>query len=214
MSKNILYYVYDPMCSWCWGFRPTWEVIQASLPDAIEVEFVLGGLAPDNDQPMSQAMREKLEATWHSIQNRLGTQFNFDYWRKANPRRSTYPACRAVIAAWQQGKGREMISAIQQAYYLRALNPSDTDTHVQLAKELGLDLVQFEGDLKSEATQGELMRQINLGQTLGAMGFPSLILEHEGQRHFIRHDYLDPEVTLRQIHQIISGMGAVKLQSI
>jgi putative protein-disulfide isomerase len=25
--KNILYYVHDPMCSWCWGFETTRQKI-------------------------------------------------------------------------------------------------------------------------------------------------------------------------------------------
>ena len=129
-----LYYFHDPMCSWCWGFRPTWQALQENLPDTVAVQYVLGGLAPDSDQSMPDELRRMIQNTWQRIQQELGTEFNFDFWTQNTPRRSTFPACRAVIAAHQQGMEQEMILAIQQAYYLRALNPSDLSILRQLGE--------------------------------------------------------------------------------
>ncbi len=47
-----LHLVHDPMCSWCYAFAPNWRQIKAALPASISVQYVLGGLAPDSDQPM------------------------------------------------------------------------------------------------------------------------------------------------------------------
>ena len=44
-----LYYIHDPMCSWCWAFRPTLTKVLAELPAHIEVQYLVGGLAPDSD---------------------------------------------------------------------------------------------------------------------------------------------------------------------
>ena len=86
----ILYYVHDPMCSWCWGFRPTWTEIKANLPEAVEIKYLLGGLAPDSDEPMPESMQSDIAGYWKIIQQRIpGTQFNFDFWDKCEPRRST-----------------------------------------------------------------------------------------------------------------------------
>lgn len=46
------YFVHDPMCSWCYAFRLAWTQIEQQLPTSIRVQYVLGGLAPDSDQPM------------------------------------------------------------------------------------------------------------------------------------------------------------------
>ena len=104
----VLTYVHDPMCSWCYAFRPTWRAIVAELPPGLATRRLLGGLAPDSDAPMPAALREKLEATWHRIEQVVpGTRFDFAFWRDGAPRRSTYPACRAVIAAVGQNPAAE-----------------------------------------------------------------------------------------------------------
>lgn len=197
--KKTLYYIHDPMCSWCWGFAPTWQKIRDKLPAGLSVEYLLGGLAPDSDAPMPSEMQDFLQQSWHTIAQRLGTRFNHDFWTQCQPRRSTYPACRAVIAAQQQGAGEAMITAIQHAYYLHARNPSNDETLAELADNLGLDSAGFLRSLNDPATHAELARQINQGQALGAQGFPSLIYRDDAGSRTLSYDYLDPAVTLAQI---------------
>jgi putative protein-disulfide isomerase len=209
----VLYYIHDPMCSWCWGFRPVWEQIQAQLPPEVSIVRVLGGLAPDTQQPMPEDMRLKLQGTWRRIEAQLGARFNFDFWNKTTPRRSTYPACRAVIAAARQDRELDMIAAIQEAYYLRALNPALQDILVQLAAEMSLDTERFAQDLADPATHRELLRQIRFSQQLGASGFPSLILEYHGHRDTLHHDYRDPDITLSQIGLLLKPAGSKRSSS-
>ena len=120
-----LYYFHDPMCSWCWGFRPTLLKLLGELPDEIAVRSVVGGLAADSDAPMPAEQRIAIQDHWRRIEAMLGTEFNHDFWSCCEPRRSTYPACRAVIAAERQSRGKAMTQAIQKAYYLqRAIRPT------------------------------------------------------------------------------------------
>ncbi|MCJ8272080.1 MAG: DsbA family protein, partial [Psychrosphaera sp.] len=97
MEKPILYYVYDPMCSWCWGYRPAWQALKEQLEPVVDIQYRVGGLAPDSDLPMPADMQTFLQGVWHKINAQLGTQFNHDFWTHCQPRRSTYPACRAVL---------------------------------------------------------------------------------------------------------------------
>lgn len=203
-----LVHVHDPMCSWCWAFRPTWTRIRQALPEGVAVRRLLGGLAPDTDRPMPEEMRAGLQATWRRIQQVVpGTEFNFDFWRDCAPRRATYPACRAVVAASRQGSGQDeaMVHAIQRAYYLQARNPSDDETLVALAGELGLDAARFAADLTDPSTQDELLHQIGEARSLGADSFPTLLLVTPAGTHWVGHDYNDPAPVLRQIDKLLAA---------
>jgi putative protein-disulfide isomerase len=200
--KSTLHYIHDPMCSWCWAFRPVWQTVLQQLPHHIEVKYVLGGLAADTDQPMPEALQNTIRQTWQRIQTAVpGTNFNFDFWDTCQPRRSTYPACRAVIAARNQGQRHEeaMILAIQQAYYLHAKNPSNDDVLENLAVELGLDLDQFQVDLNSQQTHRQLDDEISSCRKIGAQGFPSLICLGYGTQSSINLDYNNADNLLQAI---------------
>ncbi len=204
-----LVHVHDPMCSWCWAFRPTWSRIREALPEGVAVRRLLGGLAPDTDAPMPQEMRQGLQATWRRIQQVVpGTEFNFDFWRDCAPRRATYPACRAVIAAGRQGGERKeeaMVHAIQRAYYLEARNPSDDETLVALAGDLGLDTARFAVDLADPTTHEALLAQIAESRELGADSFPTLLLVTPAGTHWVGHDYNDPGPVLRRIDTLLAA---------
>lgn len=203
-SLATLYYVHDPMCAWCWGYKPALTQLKKEL-ESLPVKFAMlvGGLAPDSDEPMPQDMQEKLQNIWRNIHQQLGTPFNYDFWRVCQPRRSTYPACRAVLAAKEQNKETAMIEAIQEAYYLRAMSPSDNSTLVTLAEELGLDVDAFSHALKHSANDA-LIEQITLARSMPISGFPSLVLAYKGRYAPVLLDYKDPAKTIAHIQQLLT----------
>jgi putative protein-disulfide isomerase len=199
---KVLYYGHDPMCSWCWAFNKTWAAIQAGLPDGIELRYLLGGLAPDSDQPMDAELQQKISHGWHRIQQLVpGTQFNHNFWTVCQPRRSTYPASRALIAARTLDKAAEkpMLLAIQQAYYLQAKNPADDAVLIACAAQLGLDTKDFTELLNHPSTQQQLLMEIKLARGMGVNSFPSIVLQQGEQTQVLRYDYNDPQVLLNQL---------------
>ncbi len=199
---GTLFYVHDPMCSWCYAFQASLAALEEHLPPSIRLKKLVGGLAPDTTVVMSEVMRTKIQETWRRIEQTVPhVRFNHDFWTVNTPIRSTYPACRAVIAAARQGPSYEdkMISAIQKAYYQQAKNPSLQSVLVECAAEAGLDTVKFVQDLTSAETEAQLQHQIGLARSLGVSSFPSLRLRQQGQIISITVDYLDFEAMLNEI---------------
>ncbi len=191
---STLVYIHDPMCSWCWAFSSALTNLLERLPAEIGTKRLLAGLAPDSREPMPAQMREYIQGQWRRIRRQVpGTQFNFDFWKLCSPRRSTYPACRAVIAARHQGAAFDaaMTRAIQRAYYLQARNPSDSATLVELAGELGLDVPEFKRALVSDDVEATLMDEIRAARKLGVQAFPSLVLQTGSRSIPIEVNYLD-----------------------
>jgi len=204
--EPVLYYVHDPMCSWCFGFKKTRRALFARLPDNLEIKWLVGGLAPDSDEPMPDDMRTYIQNTWKKIQDHIpGVEFNFEFWKKNQPRRSTYPACRAVIAAGEQGEkySRLMVESIQTAYYQQARNTSDNSTLIEIANEAGLNVEQLEKDLLDKSTQQKLLTEIKHTRQLGANSFPSLVLVSGNAKWRIQVDYTNDEPMHELIMQLL-----------
>ena len=204
-----LFHFHDPMCSWCWAFKPTWSEIEEALPEGLTVRRVLGGLAPDNAEPMPAQMRETIAGYWRHIETAVpGTQFNYDFWTRNTPRRATYPACRAVAAARLLAPEKEeaLIARIQRAYYLEAKNPSDDAVLIALAEELGFD-DSFSSMLNSEQVVDEFSADLQLCATYGVQGFPSLVLHAGEQAWRIRIDYNHADVSLQDIQSALASQA-------
>lgn len=197
------------MCSWCYAFQPQLTALTKRLPESIAVEYVLGGLAPDSNEPMPYALQIKLQNTWRRIEQTVpDISFNFDFWSNNTPIRSTYPACRAVLAAKNQDLKFEakMIAAIQSAYYRQAQNPSLNHTLISYAAGCGVDIERFKDDLNNPSLERQLQDHLQLARSLSATSFPSLRLSGDANRwHEIDIDYLDYKPMLQAIDALIYG---------
>ena len=190
------------MCSWCWAFKPIWDRVKEVLLGKVEVDYLLGGLAPDSNQPMPIETREYIKGNWKRIQEMIpDTRFNYDFWTSCKPKRSTYPSCRAVICAKQQHPDFEnlMIYGIQKSYYLEAQNPSTEDVLINIAKKLGLDINKFKIDLKSSQVNEILLDEIKLTRSMDINSMPSLALQIDETLKVINIDYLDANYIVKQI---------------
>ena len=209
---TTLFYIHDPMCSWCYAFDSSLTALQKELPDFIRIKKIVGGLAPDTTNPMPVELQQKIQQTWRRIEQTVpNIQFNYEFWIINTPVRSTYPACRAVLAARQQGADFEdkMIGAIQTAYYQMAKNPSLQSTLLECALNVGLDANRFADDLTSNEIEEVLQNEIRKARKLGVISYPSLLLEHNGRLFPVTVDYLDHETMIREIVSILDNPPAV-----
>jgi putative protein-disulfide isomerase len=106
-----------------------------------------------------------------------------------------------VIAARRQDPAfdRVMTDAVQRAYYLEASNPSDRETLIALAAEIGADPAVFARDLDAEETRQTLTEEIARARAMGVDSFPALVLDRDGSRWRIPVEYTDPEAMLETI---------------
>jgi len=170
-----LIYVMDPMCSWCFGFQPELEAFLEKHPSA-EVEWIMGGLAPDTHHPMDENLKQTIASYWYQIERKAQVTFNHDFWKLNTPYRSTYPACRAVISAksLRARSAQLMVKSIQSAYYLEAKNPLLQETLIACAASIGLDESRFSEVFKSEETEHRFQQHLSLARQLQVRGFPAL----------------------------------------
>ena len=190
------------MCSWCWAFKSAWQKILTGLPQNLTVVYLLGGLAPDNDNPMSPETRKLVMDNWRRVQDTVpATEFNYEFWRLNTPKRSTYIACRAVISARIQNPKfeRAMIDEIQSAYYLKAQNPSEKIVLFNIAEKVGLNVEAFKQDLNSTRVNNYLIKEIEFSRMMPINGFPSLVLSKNDTLTQIRINYINANFTINQI---------------
>jgi len=176
-------YVVDPMCAWCYGFQPELESFLEHYPTS-EVDWIMGGLAPDNKHPMDENLKQTISSYWHQIEDKTEVTFNHDYWKLNTPYRSTYQACRAVISAERliANSAQKMVKTIQSAYYREAQNPSLESTLVGCAKAIGIDEGHFLDAFKSEQTELQLQQHLNITRQLQVGGFPALFYMSESNQ--------------------------------
>jgi putative protein-disulfide isomerase len=207
---SVLIYVHDPMCSWCYGFRPTWKSLKGKLPTGLPVVSLLGGLAADSDQPMPEDMVDYLKRTWDRIESTCGVTFNHSYWDQTPPPpRTTFISCRAVIAAERlAGRGEAFGERIQDAYYTEACNVWDFDVLCDLAEAFGFNRDSFAKALASDDVRAVHEEQRQLAERLQVAGYPTVLLILNGEAFPIPVRHQDAEAMLEDITDLSAEPNA------
>ncbi|WP_316244661.1 DsbA family protein [Pseudoalteromonas porphyrae] len=138
------------------------------------------------------------------MSDQTGAEFNFDFWRNCEPRRSTYPACRAVITARYFNKEHAMLEAIQKGYYLLAKNPSNADDLLSFAQQVGIDTNEFLQLFGCDLLNQEFQQELQFVQQLPVHGFPSLVLYYQNQYYAIAINYTNADDVITRIRDVLT----------
>ncbi|HBO24400.1 MAG TPA: DsbA family protein [Providencia sp.] len=184
MNKITLHYIYDPYCGWCYAAAPLIE-IAANHPN-IQLELHGGGmLAGDSRLHLDDQFRQYIMQSDKRIAAMTGQIFGDDYinmLHEPNLVMDSTPPQTAILAATKQGKGVEMLKAIQKAHYISGRHIKEPQTLSAIANEISLDSEKYQQDyvLSEQAeTAAHIQNSKKLLAQSSSSGFPTLLIKQQ-----------------------------------
>jgi len=173
-----LVYVVDAYCGWSYGFAPTVTEMLRRHPD-LDVDVVSGGLFTG---PRRVPIREfgYVQGANAKISELTGARFGAGYERliaDGSFVMDSEAAARGVFALRQAAEGRdvELVTALQEAFYVEGLSLSDPATYRVIAEAACLDadsvVRAFTGPAAAAAAKSDFARAVSLG----VHSFPTLL---------------------------------------
>ncbi|RRJ84209.1 DsbA family protein [Aestuariirhabdus litorea] len=201
-----LYYFFDPMCSWCWGFAPQLERLRHQYAERLPLTLVVGGLRSET-HPLDEAQRDYIKGHWHRVQEASGQPFDFEHGLPTGFVYDTEPACRAVVTAREMGSARlfDFIESMQRAFYAEARDITDPAVVAQLAVDAGMDRARFAEALVSDSMRSRTKADFELCARLGVQGFPTLALKHDQQWSAVSQGFLPWASLQARLEAVLAG---------
>lgn len=177
MSERTLWYVADPMCSWCWGFSPVIEAIRREYGARLGIEVLLGGLRPGTKHPMLPAQREQILHHWRAVQQLTEQPFGFEGAMPEGFVYDTEPASRAVVAVSLIDRDAifSFFKMVQFAFYVEQQDVTNSSVLSQLAARAGIDAQQFGQTFESDIAKRLTLEHFQKASQWGVHGFPTVI---------------------------------------
>ena len=210
-----LIYITDPMCSWCYGFSKELHALVNALPE-VQLDIIVGGLRPYNQEPFDQALRETLLSHWQQVQQASGLPFVEAGLQHADFKYDTEPACRAVVAAMQLAPDLSaqarlaILSALQAGFYADGKNVTQKEVLAEItgaalrAQGKELSDAQVMTMWESQASQIETQEHFMQTQRWQISGFPTLVMAHQGQLVLLTNGYTKVEQLQQRIARILA----------
>lgn len=216
-----LYYVGDPMCSWCWGIAP----VSAGLAEAASANgwtfrLVVGGLRPGGGDEWTPAFRRFLDEEWAQVSRATGQPFSRHLLARPSYEYDSEPACRAIVAARRLLQGNDarsgilpFFSAVQRKFYVDGADPKDGDFYPEICERVGIDPHSFER-LRTSAEIAALTRtEFQFARRLGCRAFPSFFGSANGRTRELGIGKVDARTVLDRLDDLAGRRGAGRERS-
>jgi putative protein-disulfide isomerase len=166
------------MCSWCWGFAPTLDALEARFGAVAPLTVVMGGLRPGQTKPLDEPTKGMIRGHWDHVHEATGQPFDYAFFDRERFVYDTEPPSRAVVAARLRREidGRRLLERLHRAFYAENRDITDEDVLVELGAEtLEMRAERFRERLASPEIRHETQRDFQFASELGVHGFPALL---------------------------------------
>ena len=209
MDKT-LYFLFDPLCGWCYGVTPAVSELQ-KIP-ALTTELLPTGLfSGEGARPMDDGFATFAWSNDQRIERLTGQRFTERYRQRVlGDRQQLFdsgPATVALTAVSLTAPAKELeaLKAVQRARYVDGTDVTSLEALVGLLEALDLKdaaarLAHPDADLLG-ATRARVGRAAALIQEFGARGVPTLIVESGAKRRVLDHAaaYTNPYALISQL---------------
>ena len=186
-EKSInIYYVTDPICSHCWAIEPELRRFVEQYGDYFNFHTVMGGLLEKwHDGPIDPAngIYKPADVAGHWREVGEHSRMPIDGTLMIdNPVQSSYPASR-VFKVIQKNHNNaiafEYLRRAREALFVFNQNISDQSVTIEIVNKIGLDGEAIVNEAEQPIGQQLLNEDFALVRSLGARGFPTIIMMNE-----------------------------------
>ena len=204
MSTELeLVYVADPMCSWCWGFAPVIEKVEASFDMGLRI--IIGGLRPGDRAEPIDGIRDYLAHHWTQVAQASGQPFDHAGLDRDDWMYDTLVPDTAVVTMREAARNetRRFLDTVQRAFYAERLDVTDPDVYRDLVAGFPVDPDEFVDQIGSAEMRAVTNQDFVEAQWLGVTGFPTLLLRDGTSTLPISYGYAPFETVAGRINGII-----------
>jgi len=194
-----LLYIYDPLCSWCYGMTPVVQRIQAEFAGRINVSVLNGGMMLGEQVGPIRRNWPGIKASLATIEEVTGVHFGEAFRRLGEEgsyvQNSELP-CRALAVFRQldvtQSRAIQFAHAIQRALFEDGQDLNDPATYDALVVPYGIEVAAFQQLLST--AQKAVQQEFAAVAQIGVKGFPTSILRVGGQGYLLAQGFQRYEV--------------------
>lgn len=210
MSKPTLIYVYDPLCSWCYGFHPVVQKLAVRFKNDLHIRIIPGGLAVGENAQTIQEGYRFIKKAHHKIEKTTGVTFGDNFKLLADEGSylmDSEPACIAqtVINTIAPNIALKFAGSMQHALYVHGKSLNHLETFVDILKDFDVDLDIFNDRYNNLATKKETHQQFEWCKKNGASVFPTLLLKIGDEFGVMAQGYRPFDTIESHLHHLLNN---------
>jgi len=190
------YYVFDPLCVFCYGFSPIIHKLYNDYKEDVEFELLPGGLWIDSHKKLvTPQVAINLTKASKKVETISGRVFGEGFYKLLEKEHvfDSFVGSKAFITAAEMDESDPFIylEKLYELTFIRGKDTNNEEMYIEAAKETGLDINTFKELFGSKEKTNETRKKINKVREIGVKSYPTLLLEKEHEIHSYDINYKD-----------------------
>lgn len=210
MSKHKIYYIYDALCGWCYGFSPVISRFEEEHKLDFEWEVLSGGMVRGPRVGPIGMVAPYIKEAYKQVEQSTGVQFGKAFLEQLSkeedsPLFDSVPPSKALIIFkhMQPEKQVAFASALQKAIYFDGIAPTDHEALARVAAGFGIDTDYFLKALDTDEAGHKAAQEFALVENWGITGFPAVVLDRGDQLFLAARGYTPYEQFKQTVDNIL-----------
>ena len=201
--------VTDPMCSWCWGTTPHYEVTMVELAGrGVAFDIAMSGINVHSTRPVDAYGRERLAALWREVTEVTGQHFSHHL-----PPGTVYNSLLPCLAveAMRDVHGAPPFGyahRLQQQFFAEGVNVNDLDVLLETAAEYGAAPDAMRKLMNSNAVRERTRWGFENARSYGTNAVPNVPVSADGvEFRLFAGGFVDAEQLTADLEAWLDGLG-------
>lgn len=189
-NKPKVFYIYDPMCGWCYGFSKIMTTIKAKYANYFDFEIYSGGMIIGDGVKPAYEMSSYILNAYKRVEQMSGVKFGDKYlniFKEGSYILNSETACIALTAIKEIKPeiAFDFATEIQSAHFKEGQSLNAFVTFENIANKFGINLIDFNNIWTNKAIYNKTFEEFEFVKKLGVRGFPAVLLLSKGQYYSV-----------------------------
>lgn len=210
--KPVVYYVFDPLCGWCYGFSPVMVKLEEEFKDRADFKIVSGGMVLGPRVGPIGKVAPYISWAYKNVEDATGVKFGEGFLKGVmEPGTMIFNSqmpCVAVTFVKNQKPSSAISFAhhLQKEIYFNGKDMNQPDSYAGLAEHFNLNFEELKSALNDSVWIVRTFEDFEYAQTLGVNGFPTVIYSDASEKTPLARGYTDYEtIKARLLHELNSS---------
>jgi putative protein-disulfide isomerase len=206
--KKKIYYIYDALCGWCYGFSPVIKKFYEENSKHFEVEVLSGGMVRGARVGPVAEVAPYIKTAYKQVENASGVVFGEKFLGmldEGNAIFDSIPAAKAmaIVKRMQPNQQLEFAHRLQKAIYFEGMQPRDRDGMAKLASTLGIEKEYFLKAIETDEAGHHAAQEFAHIENWGIQGFPAVVIDRGDQLYLAARGFTPYEQFKETIKSIL-----------
>jgi putative protein-disulfide isomerase len=204
-----IFYVGDPVCSWCYAFTDIFEEIKKEFSKDLSFSYIMGGLVFEREIVLDRALKKLLKKNWKEVELKTGKHIKASV-NIEDAKEMPYisdPGCIGFQAVKQidEELSYNFYKNMHKAFYEDLENIFEFETLLKIAVKTGVDEKYFSSKFNDPKTKELAVKDIEKAKLLGVRAFPSLVLQDDSGAKVLNQGFKKFSLLKVQIESWLEG---------